>query len=47
MNMRLKEKVIIVNFLDDESGPVTGQTLDVEQHPMFGRNLPKDISSIK
>ena len=26
----------------DESGPVSGQVLTLEQHPMIGRNLPKD-----
>jgi len=28
-------------FLADESGPVSGQVLDVEQHPFIGRNPPK------
>ena len=30
-----------VYFLADESGPVSGQVLDVEQHPFIGRNPPK------
>ena len=29
-------------LLSDESGPVSGQVLTLEQHPMIGRNLPKD-----
>ena len=28
-------------LLSDESGPVSGQVLDVEQYPMIGRNLEK------
>ena len=34
-------------FLDDESGPISGQILDVEQHPFIGRNPPKDSSTIQ
>jgi len=30
-----------VYFLADESGPVSGQVMDVEQHPFIGRNPPK------
>jgi NAD(P)-dependent dehydrogenase (short-subunit alcohol dehydrogenase family) len=30
-----------VYFLADESGPISGQVLDVEQHPFIGRNPPK------
>ena len=30
-----------VYFLAEESGPVSGQVLDVEQHPFIGRNPPK------
>jgi len=30
-----------VYFLAEESGPVSGQVLDVEQHPFIGRNLAK------
>jgi NAD(P)-dependent dehydrogenase (short-subunit alcohol dehydrogenase family) len=33
-------------WLSDESGPVSGQVLDIEQHPFFGRNPPKDSSTI-
>jgi NAD(P)-dependent dehydrogenase (short-subunit alcohol dehydrogenase family) len=29
-------------WLSDESGPVTGQIVDVEQYPMIGRNPPKN-----
>lgn len=29
-------------WLSNESGPVSGQVLTLEQHPMIGRNLPKD-----
>lgn len=36
-----------VYFLADESGPVSGQVLDVEQHPFIGRNPPKDSSTMK
>lgn len=32
----------VVYFIDDESGPVSGQVLDVAQYPYIGRNLPKD-----
>ena len=30
-----------IYWLADESGPVSGQVLDVEQHPFIGRNPPK------
>jgi NAD(P)-dependent dehydrogenase (short-subunit alcohol dehydrogenase family) len=33
-------------FLAPESGPISGQILDVEQHPFIGRNPPKDRSTI-
>ncbi|HTF31032.1 MAG TPA: SDR family oxidoreductase [Flavitalea sp.] len=36
-----------VYFLADESGPVSGQVLDVEQYPFIGRNPPKDTSILK
>lgn len=32
-----------IYWLSDESGPVSGQVVDLEQHPFIGRNLPKDI----
>lgn len=30
-----------VYFLGDAAGPVSGQVLDIEQHPFIGRNPPK------
>jgi NAD(P)-dependent dehydrogenase (short-subunit alcohol dehydrogenase family) len=30
-----------VYFLSDAAGPVSGQVLDIEQHPFIGRNPPK------
>lgn len=33
--------VAAVYWLSDESGPVSGQVVDLEQYPMIGRNLPK------
>ncbi|HEU5052425.1 MAG TPA: SDR family oxidoreductase [Hanamia sp.] len=36
-----------VYWLADESGPVSGQVLDVGQYPFIGRNPPKDRSTIK
>jgi NAD(P)-dependent dehydrogenase (short-subunit alcohol dehydrogenase family) len=33
-------------WLSDESGPVSGQVLDLEQYPFIGRNPPKDNSTI-
>ncbi len=35
-----------IYWLSDESGPVSGQVLDLEQHPFIGRNPPKDTSTI-
>jgi NAD(P)-dependent dehydrogenase (short-subunit alcohol dehydrogenase family) len=35
-----------VYWLSDESGPVSGQVVDLEQHPFIGRNPPKDTSTI-
>jgi NAD(P)-dependent dehydrogenase (short-subunit alcohol dehydrogenase family) len=35
-----------VYWLSDESGPVSGQVMDIEQHPFIGRNPPKDSSTI-
>lgn len=31
-----------IYWLADESGPVSGQVVDLEQYPMIGRNLPKN-----
>jgi NAD(P)-dependent dehydrogenase (short-subunit alcohol dehydrogenase family) len=36
-----------VYWLGDESGPVSGQVVDLEQHPFIGRNPPKDATTIK
>jgi NAD(P)-dependent dehydrogenase (short-subunit alcohol dehydrogenase family) len=36
-----------VYWLADESGPISGQVVDLEQHPFIGRNPPKDASTIK
>ena len=30
-----------VYLMDDESGPISGQVIEVEQFPMIGRNPPK------
>jgi len=35
-----------VYFLSAESGPFSGQVLDIEQHPFIGRNPPKDATTI-
>ncbi len=31
-----------IYWLADESGPISGQVVDLEQHPYVGRNPPKD-----
>ncbi|HEV3223779.1 MAG TPA: SDR family oxidoreductase [Puia sp.] len=36
-----------IYWLADECGPVSGQVMDVEQHPFIGRNPPKDTSTIQ
>jgi NAD(P)-dependent dehydrogenase (short-subunit alcohol dehydrogenase family) len=36
-----------VYWLADESGPISGQVVDLEQHPFMGRNPPKDTTTIK
>ena len=36
-----------IYWLADESGPISGQVVDLEQHPFFGRNPPKDETTIK
>ena len=35
-----------VYWLADESGPISGQVVDLEQHPFIGRNPPKDASTL-
>lgn len=32
-----------IYFLSEESGPVSGQVMDIEQYPMIGRNPPKNV----
>lgn len=32
----------VVYFIDDDSGPISGQVLEVAQYPYIGRNLPKE-----
>lgn len=36
-----------VYWLSDESGPISGQVVELEQHPFIGRNPPKDASTLK
>lgn len=36
-----------IYWLADESGPISGQVVDLEQHPLIGRNPPKDESTLK
>jgi NAD(P)-dependent dehydrogenase (short-subunit alcohol dehydrogenase family) len=36
-----------IYWLADESGPISGQVVDLEQYPFVGRNPPKDESTIK
>jgi NAD(P)-dependent dehydrogenase (short-subunit alcohol dehydrogenase family) len=35
-----------VYWLSDESGPISGQVVDLEQYPFIGRNPPKDVTTI-
>jgi NAD(P)-dependent dehydrogenase (short-subunit alcohol dehydrogenase family) len=35
-----------IYWLADEAGPISGQVVDLEQHPFIGRNPPKDSSTI-
>lgn len=35
-----------IYWLADESGPISGQVVDIEQHPFIGRNPPKDTSTM-
>lgn len=35
-----------VYWLADESGPISGQVMDLEQHPFIGRNPPKDATTV-
>jgi NAD(P)-dependent dehydrogenase (short-subunit alcohol dehydrogenase family) len=36
-----------IYWLGDESGPISGQVVDLEQYPFIGRNPPKDTSIIQ
>lgn len=36
-----------IYWLADESGPISGQVVDLEQFPVLGRNPPKDSSILK
>lgn len=35
-----------IYWLSDESGPISGQVVDLEQYPFIGRNPPKDNTTI-
>jgi len=35
-----------VYWLADESGPISGQVVDLEQHPFIGRNPPKNPTTV-
>jgi len=35
-----------VYWLAEESGPISGQVVDLEQHPFIGRNPPKDTTTM-
>ena len=35
-----------IYWLGDESGPVSGQVVDLEQYPFIGRNPPKDTTML-
>ena len=39
--------VASIYWLSDESGPISGQVVDLAQFPFIGRNPPKDQSTIK
>lgn len=36
-----------VYIMSDECGPISSQVFDMEQFPMIGRNMPKDITITK
>ena len=36
----------VVYWLEDASGPISGQVIDLEQHPFIGRNPPKDYTTL-
>jgi NAD(P)-dependent dehydrogenase (short-subunit alcohol dehydrogenase family) len=35
-----------IYWLADECGPISGQVVDLEQHPFIGRNPPKDTTTL-
>jgi short-subunit dehydrogenase len=35
-----------IYWLSDEAGPISGQVVELEQHPFIGRNPPKDTTTI-
>lgn len=35
-----------IYWIADESGPISGQVVDLEQYPVLGRNPPKDKSTV-
>jgi NAD(P)-dependent dehydrogenase (short-subunit alcohol dehydrogenase family) len=35
-----------IYWMADESGPISGQIVDLEQHPFIGRNPPKDGTTL-
>ncbi|MBU6302479.1 MAG: SDR family oxidoreductase [Verrucomicrobia bacterium] len=35
-----------IYWMADESGPISGQVVDLEQHPFIGRNPPKDANTV-
>ncbi len=36
----------VIYWLADESGPISGQVVDLEQYPFIGRNPPKDRTTV-
>ncbi len=36
-----------IYWLADESGPISGQVVDLEQHPFIGRNPPKNTQTVQ
>jgi len=37
----------VIYWIGDESGPISGQVVDLEQYPFIGRNPPKDTQTIQ
>ena len=35
----------VIYWIADESGPISGQVVDLEQHPFIGRNPPKNTNT--